>query len=68
MISNSEITISQADMQTALAYWLNATTMREPVKVTSVKVESERNYNGGINTFTVVIERAESEKVVETKQ
>ena len=57
MISKSTITITQADMQTALAYWLNATTMKEPVKVTSVETDKKGNY--GIEHFVFEIERAD---------
>lgn len=56
MISKSTITITQDDMQTALAYWLNATAMKEPVKVTSVE-ENKKGGNYGSDHFVVEIER-----------
>ncbi len=55
MISASTLSITQADMQIAIAYWLNATAFKEPVRVTKVEVES-KNY--GTEHFKVTCERA----------
>ena len=59
MISKSTITVTQADMQTALAYWLNATTMKEPVKVTNVETD-KKGGNYGVEHFVVEVERADA--------
>ena len=55
-IAASTITVTQADMQLAVAYWLNATTLKEPVRVIKVEVES-KTY--GAEHFNVTFERAE---------
>lgn len=56
VISKSTISLTQADMCAAVAYWLNATTMKESVKVTSVEASEEYS---GVEHFTVDVERAE---------
>ena len=56
MIAASTITVTQADMQLAVAYWLNATTLKESVRVTKVELETETY---GADHFNVTIERAE---------
>lgn len=58
MISASTITVTQADMMTAVAFWLNATSFKEPVRVTKVESES-KNY--GAEHFKVTIERVPAE-------
>ena len=43
MIRNSTLSLTQADACIAIAHWLNATTFREPVKVTAVRPDDNRN-------------------------
>lgn len=58
MISSTTLSITQADIQIAIAYWLNATVFKEPVRVTNVDVE---NKSYGVPHFEVVCEIATPE-------
>jgi hypothetical protein len=68
MISKSTITLTQADMQTALTYWLNATAFKEPVKVVNVKRDDSNRFVGGIEHFVAEIERDDAPSEPQRKE
>lgn len=65
MIQRSTISLTQADACVAIAYWLNATTFREPVNVKEVRTDSS---NYGVTHFEIQIERETTPETNDTKE
>jgi hypothetical protein len=59
MISKTELSLTQADMRTAIAHWLNATTFKSPVQVERVEAEKSSGYNA-TEHFKVTLVREEA--------
>jgi hypothetical protein len=57
MIASTKLSMTSEDMCRAVAYWLNATTFKEPISVVTVTMETNnRGYNSSDN-FTIELKR-----------